>query len=225
MKQEEFRHLRTILQHASRDALDMKTAQMLSRLGYRILMPDQFDEMRLAAPELSPDLLLVDERQLAEITDDEDAAESAVPIILLSGRQGATGAHPRVIGAVKRPAGLHGLYRLMQQVFEDTPRTTPRVATQLRARCESKGVHWDGRVISLSENGCLIRSSESILLGQSVQIELALPQGDSIEVEAEATYQLLPDTGLVFHAVEPSQREALGRFVTQTILNPERSAA
>jgi len=194
---------------------------MLSRLGYRILMPDDFAEARLASPDLTPDLLLVDERQLAEVTaEEESSTEKPVPIILLCGRQGATGADLRVIGAVKRPAGLHDLYRLMQQVFEDTPRTTPRVATQLRARCESKSGEWEGRVLSLSENGCLFRTSESILLGQMVQLELALPRGESIAIEAEAAYQLLPDTGLVFHAVAPESREALGRFVSQTILAP-----
>ena len=75
-------------------------------------------------------------------------------------------------------------------------------------------------MLSLSENGCLIRTSEAMLLGQTVQIELALPQNDSIALEAEATYQLLPDTGLVFHAVEPASREAIGRFVSQTIMGP-----
>jgi hypothetical protein len=213
--------LRTIVQHASRDALAPSTGKMLSRLGYRILMPEDFDEVRESRPDLTPDLLLVDERQLADVTAQEDSSsQKAAPIILLSGRQGATGADLRIIGAVKRPAGLHDLYRLMQQVFEDTPRTTPRIATQLRARCESKGGEWEGRVLSLSENGCLFRTSESILLGQMVQLELALPHCEPIAIEAEAAYQLLPDTGLVFHAVAPANREALGRFVAQTILSP-----
>jgi len=192
---------------------------MLSRLGYRIMLPEEFSAARELKPDLGPDLLLVDERQLADVTAETDAAPGmSAPIILLCGRQGATGADLRIIGAVKRPAGLHDLYRLMQQVFEDTPRATPRVATQIRARCESKGEKWEGRVLSLSENGCLFRTSESMLLGQSVQLELIMPQGDPIEVEAEATYQLLPDTGLVFHTVGPANREALGRFVAQTIL-------
>lgn len=217
---EEVRLLRTIVQFASREALDSKTAQMLSRLGYRILMPEDLAELRLIAPETHPDLLLVDERQLAEVVDDEEVAGPSVPIILLSGRQGATGAHPRVIGAVKRPAGLHGLYRLMQQVFEDTPRTTPRIATQLLAHCRSNDAQWDGRVLSLSENGCLMRTTEPIVLGQNIRVELVLPHVAPVDVEAEVTYQLLPDVGLVFHAVEPSSREALGRFVSQTILQP-----
>lgn len=193
---------------------------MLTRLGYRVLHPEDFEAAREVEPELSADLLLVDERQLPEITGEEEPGARSIPIILLCGRHGATGADTRIIGAVKRPAGIHDLYRLIQQVFEDTPRTTPRVATQLRARCESRGESWDGRVLSLSENGCLIRTSGALLLGERVHLELMLPRQDPISVEAEAAYQLLPDTGLVFHAVEPTQREALGRFVTQTILLP-----
>jgi PilZ domain len=193
---------------------------MLTRLGYRILRPEDFALALEAEPGLVPDLLLVDERELPEVTTEEDPYGRPVPIILLCSRQGATGADTRIIGAVKRPAGLHDLYRLMQQVFEDTPRTTPRVATQLRARCESRGEHWEGRVLSLSENGCLIRTSEVIRLGEKVRLELVLTQNDPIEVEAEAAYQLLPDIGLVFHAVEPSSREKLGRFVADTILCP-----
>ena len=108
MMKEEVRLLRTIVQFASRDALDSKTAQMLSRLGYRILMPDDLEELRLVAPETHPDLLLVDERRLAEVVDDEEVAGPTVPIILLSGRQGATGAHPRVIGGRLRGCIVHG---------------------------------------------------------------------------------------------------------------------
>ena len=52
--------LRTIVQHASRDALAPSTGEMLSRLGYRILLPEDFDEMRESRPDLTPDLLLVD---------------------------------------------------------------------------------------------------------------------------------------------------------------------
>lgn len=211
---------RTILQLASADALSPITGPLLTRLGYRILTREGFDAARTDSPELSPDLLLVDERRLAEVARDEDeeAAFASLPIVLLSSRYGATGADSRIVGAVKRPAGLHDLYRLLQQIFEDTPRSTPRIATQLLARCESGGERWQGRVLSLSENGCLIRSPEAILLGQGIALELALPRAGSIVLEAEATYQLLPDTGLVFNAVPASAREALSRFVAETLL-------
>ena len=210
---------RTIVRHAASDALMPTTAQMLGRLGYRIVAPDAFESLRSDEPGLTADLLLVDERELAEIGTADEGAIAKAPIILLCGRQGATGADRRVVGAVKRPAGLHDLYRLIQQIFEDTPRTTPRVATHFRAQVTCGEDHWEGRVLSLSENGCLLRTGESILLGQRMRLELALPQSGPIAVEAEATYQLLPDMGLVFHAVEPSSREALTRFVSQTILD------
>jgi len=208
---------RTIVYHASRDALGPKTDVILSRLGYQMLLPETFEALREEHPELAAEMLVVDDRRLDE-ADDYRTDGPGPPIVLLTGKEGATGDDARIVGAVKRPAGLHDLYRLMQQVFEDVPRATPRVATQLRAICESDGAHWEGRVLSLSENGCLIRSPEAILLGQRVQLELVLPRSESIALEAEATYQLLPDTGLVWSAIDAGSREALGRFVTQTIL-------
>ena len=208
---------RTIVYYASREALGPRTDAILSRLGYQMLLPETFAALRAERPDLEAELYVVDERRL----DDLEAAEGAgpqAPLILLTGKQGAPTGDPRIVGAVKRPAGLHDLYRLMQQVFEDRPRSTPRVATQLRARCEAGGTRWEGRVLSLSENGCLIRSPEAILLGQRLQVELDLPRQPSLVVEAEAAYQLLPDTGLVFNAIDAGSREALGRFVTDTIL-------
>jgi hypothetical protein len=208
---------RLIVCHAARDALAPKTAEILSRLGYEIVGSADLEARRQVEPELRPDLMLVDERRLieAEIYDGEDESP---PIVLLCGRQGATGADRRVVGAVKRPAGLHDLYRLMQQVFEDTPRSTPRIATQLRARCEREERFWDGRVLSLSENGCLMRSPESIPLGQQVRLDLVLPKGQTVSLDAEAAYQLLPDVGLVFNSVSPADRAALTRFVSQMLL-------
>lgn len=212
---------RTILQFASLDAFAPMTAPILCRLGYRIVTVEADEARRAVRPERKIDLLLVDERRLGEVSDVEEAGAdlAGIPIVLLCGRHGATGADPRIVGAVKRPAGLHDLYRLMQQIFEDTPRTTPRVATHLRVACETKDAKWNGRMLSLSENGCLIRSPESILLGQRVQLEIDLPGDRTIAVEGEAAYQLLPDVGLVFSSLDANNRNALGRFVQDTILS------
>ena len=210
---------RTIIYHASRDALGPRTDVILSRLGYQMLLPETFRKLQEEHPKLRAELLVVDERRFEEVAEYGDReGEGALPIVLLTGQKGATGDDPRIVGAVKRPAGLHDLYRLMQQVFEDYPRSTPRVPTHLPARCETKSGTWKGRVLSLSENGCLIRSPEAILLGQKLQIELDLPRDGRVTLEAEATYQLLPDTGLVFNALEAASREALGRYVTSAIL-------
>ena len=206
---------RIIVYHASKDALGPRTDVILSRLGYQMLSPETFSEMCASNPSVTADLLLVDERRLDEtLAAEEDDGQRAIPIVLLTGKQGAVGADSRIVGAVKRPAGLHDLYRLLQQVFEDTPRSTPRVATQLLARCEQGDRNWDGRVLSLSENGCLMRSSEAIPLGQRIQLEFSLPGSVRVCLEAEATYQLLPDVGLVFNAVPAARRKTLERFVT-----------
>lgn len=211
---------RTIVYHASKDALGPMTDVILSRLGYQMLLPDTFSEMRVLNPSLSADMLLVDERRLVEaLAAEEEDGEQAAPIVLLTGKHGATGADSRIVGAVKRPAGLHDLYQLMQQIFEDTPRATPRIATQLLARCEQGDRNWDGRVLSLSENGCLIRTPEAIPLGQRIQLEFSLPGSERVCLEAEATYQLLPDVGLAFNAVSPERRKVLERFVTESILS------
>jgi hypothetical protein len=210
---------RTIVYHGAREALGPQTDVILSRLGYRMVLPDTFLGMRAEDPSLRADLLLVDERRVSDVVVDcEEDAGPVVPIVLLTGKDGATGTDPRIVGAIKRPAGLHDLYRLVQQIFEDTPRSTPRIATQLLARCEEGDRAWGGRVLSLSENGCLIRSTEAIALGRRIWLELSLPQTGSVRLEAEATYQLLPDVGLVFSAVAPSHRKTLEQFVTQTLL-------
>ena len=65
----------------------------------------------------------------------------------------------------------------------------------------------------------VIRSPEALLLRQKLRLELILPRGEAIQLDAEATYQLLPDTGLVFNALPPNSRQALEQFVTETILS------
>ena len=109
---------------------------------------------------------------LAPITLEEDGG--AVPMIVLTGRNGVTGTDPRIIGAVRRPAGLHDLYRLIQEALEETPRATPRIPTHLPARCRRNGQEWKASVLSLSENGCLLRTAQPVPLGTQVEIEFPL---------------------------------------------------
>jgi hypothetical protein len=187
---------------------------ILSNLGYAILS----DEEWRAHPTLStqrPELQIVEERRLAEVPADE---ARPVPIVLLTGRQGARGADPRVVGAVRTPAGLHELYRLMQQALEPTPRTAPRLPTHIPARCKSGRREWSATLLSLSENGCLLRSHEPLALGAEVEIAFELPQAGRIETAAESAYQILPDTGLVFQRTPAASREAIARFVEQHLL-------
>ena len=121
------------------------------------------------------------------------------------------------LGALRRPAGMHELYRLVQQVTEDTPRSTPRVPTHLPARCSKDDREWASTLLSLSENGCLMRTPEPLPLGTRLGLSFELPRVGRLAVEAEAAYQLLPDIGLIFHATEARWREAIADFVSHTL--------
>lgn len=136
-----------------------------------------------------------------------------LPIILLTGRAGIQCEDDCVIGAVKRPAGVHDLYRILQRQFEERPRSTPRIDTELRATCHRRGKSWQAEVLSLSDNGCLLRSGEAIPLGTVLSMSIELPGESAVEVEAETAYQLVPDLGLVFSGTPPAIRERLGAYV------------
>ena len=203
-----------LISHAGPEAYAPMTRVILAKLGYLILLPEEIESISDLAG-MRPLVRLLDERQFAEIPDDGDG----IPIVLLTGRHGATGADSRIAGAVKRPAGMHELYRLIQQLTEDTPRSTPRVPTHLSARCKSEGREWTSTMLSLSENGCLVRSPEPLALGRPIDLSFELPRCGRLALEAETAYQLLPDFGLIFHATRKSDREAIAAFVTNTLLS------
>ena len=204
---------RILVAHAAPDAIASITRVILSKLGYAILTPEEFEPLAETLDRHLPDLRI--ERNLAEVPDEDGGS---VPIIALTGRYGTTGVDSRIVGAVKRPAGLHELYRLLQQILEETPRSTPRVPTHLSARCRRQGSEWRSAVVSISENGCLMRSPEPLLLGSRISMSVLLPRSGPLDLEAEVAYQLVPDVGLIFHTTSPRQREALGSFVMDMLL-------
>ena len=203
---------RVLVTHAAPAAFAPSTLSILAKLGYAIVDPDVF--ARLADEDERPDLYIVDERQLAEVPDD---GGPPVPIVVLTGRHGVTGADVRIAGAIQRPAGLHELYRVVQQVLEDTPRTTPRVPTHIPARCLCEGKEWRSALVSLSENGCLMRSPEPLLLGSRLLLSFELPRSGPLELDAEIAYQLVPDVGVIFNGVSPSVRAAICDYVTEAL--------
>ena len=202
---------RIIAVQAAPEALAPMTRVILAKLGYVILTPE---ELASLGPELEtrgPELRIVDERRLAEVS------ETPVPIVVLTGRHGVTGADPRIVGAVRRPAGMHELYRLIQQVLEETPRTVLRAPTHLVAHCRRNGLEWRAALLSLSENGGLLRSPEPLLLGSRFRLSFELPRSGPLEVEAETAYQLVPDLGLIFNATSPADRAAISAFVEEML--------
>jgi hypothetical protein len=128
-----------------------------------------------------------------------------------------SGVDPRIVGAVARPAGLHELYRLVQMVLEESPRNTPRVPTHLSARCRRDGREWTASILSLSENGCLLRCTEPVTLRTEVELEFALPRSGSLWTPAEIAYQIPPDLGLVFYSTPAAVRRSIAEFVLESM--------
>src|SRR5262249_12426521 len=115
---------RVLVMHAAPEAFAPRTRPLFPKPGHPVADPRALAAMQGQGDGARPDVRIVDERSLGEVREESGPP---VPIVVLSGRHGVTGADPRIVGAVRRPAGLHELYRLVQQVLEETPRTSPRV--------------------------------------------------------------------------------------------------
>jgi hypothetical protein len=206
---------RLLVTHAQPEAFAPLARSILTRTGYRIVSVEELSQLPPSIGLRRPDLRLVDERRLGEVP--EDGEGGSVPIILLTGRHGVSGVDPRIVGAVARPAGLHELYRLVQMILEESPRNTPRVPTHLPARCRRDGREWMASVLSLSENGCLLRCAEPVTLRTEVELEFPLPRSGSLWTPAEVAYQLPPDLGLVFYSTPAAVRRSIAEIVLEAM--------
>ena len=215
MEQTASRPRRHIVAHARPEAFAPHVRSILARMGYAILPAEELESLPDWLPDSRPALRIVDERELSSVPEDEDGAP--IPMIVLTGRQGVSGADPRIMGALPRPAGLHELYRLIQQALEETPRANPRAMVHLSARCRQNGREWRIALLSISENGCLLRSPEPIALGTHVDLAFDLPRVGAVETRAETAYQMPPDLGMIFHETPAAVRRAISEFVTHQL--------
>jgi hypothetical protein len=207
---QEGRHL--ILSLARPTAYVPLARAILGRMGYAIV---PLDDWRSHPPlaEREPRLGLVDDRLLDELP--SAPPFDRLPLVLLTGRDGVTTRDRRVIGGVSQPAGLHELYRLLQQVIEPIPRGALRIATDLPVRVRLGDKEASGSLLSLSENGGLLRTLAPMRLGARLDLSFELPCGQRIETAAEASYQLIPDFGLVFQSTPAAVRSAIRSFVEE----------
>ena len=205
---------RFLLSHVGPDAYAPMTRVLLGKLGYLILLPEELASIE-GSESLRPEARLLDRSQLAMIPADGDST----PILLLSDPRKADREDPRIAGAVKQPAGAHELYSLLQRLTEATPRSSPRVPTRLEARCRRGEREWAVTILSVSENGCLVHSPDTLELSELVRLSFDLPRARRVDVEAEAAYQLGEDTGLIFQDAPSDAREAIRGFVDQTLLS------
>ena len=103
---------------------------------------------------------------------------------------------------------------MIQSALEHTPRKTPRVRTQLSARCIKADRRSIGAVLSLSEGGCLLRTGESLRKGTSIDLQFALPSYGLVSTPAQCRYVRKGDAGLEFSEPAPDIRHSIAHFVT-----------
>ena len=204
---------RLILSFARPEAYVPMARAILGRMGYAIVSPEEWHESELAARE--PELCLVDERRLDELPDEPPFP--SLPLILISTRGAPFAGDRRVVGAIARPAGLHELFRLLQRALHATARSCLRVSTNLPVTLRHAGREWHGALLSLSENGCLVRTPEPMDLGAELEVAFELPLAGRIETRAESSYQLVSEVGLVFQGTPPASRRAIQSWVEQNL--------
>lgn len=194
-------HLRQIeVRVPSRDLQDGVDIA-LGRLGYQL----QPARVRSQAP----DARFVAAGRLSRLP-----ADANEPVVLFGGVRSKDAEDPRVIGIVGRPAGLQKLYGLLQIALEETPRAVPRIPASLPARTFREGVDAPGAILSLSEKGCLLRSTVSLPGEGALKLQFALPDQGLIHTWAEPYSKAGRELGLVFEGLPEASRLAISDYVT-----------
>ena len=158
---------------------------------------------------------LVDESRLDEVPDAQDAPNAR--ILLISSPRMRQHDDPRIVAQAARPARLSAIYAMIQSAIEHSPRKTPRVRTQLSARCIRADRRSIGAVLSLSEGGCLLRTSDNLCKGTNVDVQFALPEYGLVSTPAECRYVRKGDAGLEFSGPAPDIRYSIAHFVTMQL--------
>jgi hypothetical protein len=190
-----------IASHAADSDYAPTSRALLWKLGYALLPPEE---------ARSPALRVVRDDRLGEVPTRE-------PIVLLTRARNAAPSDPRVVGTVRRPAGLHELYRLFQAATEQHPRSVPRVPCSLPATARSEEQRFALEVASLSENGCLVRGAPLPPLDVRLELEIETPWGERLAARAVAAYRQGDALGLVFHDIKLAERKRLAAAVTRLL--------
>jgi hypothetical protein len=164
-------------------ALATGTRAELRALGYDL---EPAPSSQRDPKDWEPALRVVDERHLDRIPTPEE--DRRTPVVVLTGARPLAVDDPRIIGRALRPADTLSLYPLFQKALETHPRRVPRVPTQLPARCIRDDRRWPGAVLSLSEGGCLLRTTEAMEPGIRFNLQFAIPGGQLITARARCVY-------------------------------------
>jgi hypothetical protein len=206
-----------IASHTTPRGILRETHLALEALGYCLVAHANTEGQALDDNALECDLRLVDEREVGLIP--TPAEDPDTPIVTLTGPRPKSFEDPRVVGSIRRPARLLDVYHLLQEALEKTPRSSPRVTTQLPARCIRSDRRWPGAVLSLSTNGCLLRSQTDIERGMQINLQFALPRGGVITIRAQCVYLVGNDAGLVFRSTSEEDLETITDYVIDQLID------
>jgi len=200
---------RQIASYVPPQAYAPRVRAALEALGYQIIpvaTRGHFED-----DSWTPDLRIVDERHIDRIPAEDYLPRT--PVLLLTGGAREPCRDRRVVGSALRPAMLKDLYPILQRTLEDTPRVAVRAPTELPGRCTQSDRRWMGAVVSLSEKGCLFRTSELLATDQRLNLLFPLPMGQMVTARARVIGQQGPSVGLVFDDMAPPIREAVAEYV------------
>ena len=203
------RHQRRIASYVPPQAYAPRVRAALEGLGYEII--PVATRGRFEDDSWEPDLRIVDERHISRIPAEDYLPRT--PVVLLASGDRAASRDRRVVGIVTRPATLTDLYPILQRTLEETPRIAARAPTELPGRCTHSDRRWMGAVISLSEKGCLFRTSETLEKDQRLNLLFPLPLGQMVTARARVIDQRGQSVGMVFDYMAPPIREAVAQFV------------
>lgn len=201
---------RLIASYVPPQAYAPRVRAALEGLGYRIV--PVATRGRFGDDSWEPQLRIVDERHIDRIPPEDYLPRTPV-VVLTGGLRAAPCQDRRVVGSVPRPATLKDLYPLLQRALEDTPRSTARTPTELPGRCTQSDRRWMGAVVSLSERGCLFRTSEPLVVDQQLNLLFPLPMGQMVTARARVIGQQGPSVRMVFDKLAPPAREAVAHYV------------
>jgi len=185
----------------------------LESLGYRLL--ENGDDR-------DADFWLVDETRLDEVPT-SDVAPSARILLISSPRQTRYD-DERILAQSARPTRLASVYAMIQSAIEQQPRRSPRIPTELSARCIRADRRAIGAVLSLSEGGCLLRTDEKLRKGTKVDLQFALPEYGLVSTAARCCYTRRGRAGMQFSAPPADVRLSIAHFVTHQLASSATDA-
>ncbi len=148
--------------------------------------------------------------------------DPTTPIILVTGTSRRKITDPRIVGCVERPGRLADIFPILQSALERIPRRAARVPTQLSARCIRNDHRWVGNIVSLSEGGCLFRTDAPGFEGETMNLQLALPQAGIIASRAQCCHRGEGEMGLTFRELDARARSTIDHFVTRRLASMAR---